>query len=542
MADREQGRRTEQQARAWMEAHAARVSVLERTANLAAWNAAVTGEEEALRRSADARGELRRLYSDEAEAATVRELLGPGVVSDPTLRRELRLTELRYVENQLPASVIDDLTARESELERIFYTFRPDFEGTPASNNELVKVLREERDGTRRRAAWEASKKIGAEVAPRLRELVARRNEAARGQGFESYYSMHLGLEEIDEAVLFAALDDFRERSDAPFARMRAELDEVLARKRGVSPDELFPWHWEDFFGQEAPGVGEVDLDPLFQGVSLERLSGDYFASVGLPVEDVIARSDLYERPGKDQHAFCTDIDREGDVRVLCNLRETERWAGTMLHELGHAAYDKFLPPSLPFMLRRAGHTLLTEATAMFMGRLPRDPAWLRSELGVELDPERERDIRRQQDWSMLVSTRWMLVMVYFERELYRDPERGDLNSLWWDLVESIQLIRRPPGRDEPDWASKLHLSLAPVYYHNYLLGEFAASQFRGAIRERAGGAYPPRDPAIGEFFRDRLFALGATRPWDELMQEATGAPLATRWFLEDFVSASPAR
>jgi hypothetical protein len=29
-----------------------------------------------------------------------------------------------------------------------------------------------------------------------------------------------------------------------------------------------------------------------------------------------------------------------------------------------------------------------------------------------------------------------------------------------------------PTGRDEPDWAAKIHLSgaPAPVYYHNYLL------------------------------------------------------------------------
>src|SRR5690606_13432076 len=135
-------------------------------------------------------------------------------------------------------------------------------------------------------------------------------------------------------------------------------------------------------------------------------------------IDDVLARSDLYERKGKDQHAFCTDIDREGDVRILCNLRPDERWAKTLLHELGHAVYDKFLPPSLPFLLRTAAHTLSTEAIAMFFGRLTRDPEWLRETLGATLSEADVADLNEQQRLSMLIAARWMLVMTSFESAL----------------------------------------------------------------------------------------------------------------------------
>ena len=46
---------------------------------------------------------------------------------------------------------------------------------------------------------------------------------------------------------------------------------------------------------------------------------------------------------------------------------------------------------------------------------------------------------------------------------LYAD--RDDLNSLWWNPVERLQLVKRPAGRDEPDWAAKIHVAVAPVYY-----------------------------------------------------------------------------
>ena len=84
----------------------------------------------------------------------------------------------------------------------------------------------------------------------------------------------------------------------------------------------------------------------------------------------MIARSDLYEKQGKSPHAFCTDIDREGDVRVLANIVPNEYWMGTMLHELGHSVYSsKNIPRSVPYVLRGESHILTTEGVAMMFER-----------------------------------------------------------------------------------------------------------------------------------------------------------------------------
>ena len=82
---------------------------------------------------------------------------------------------------------------------------------------------------------------------------------------------------------------------------------------------------------------------------------------------------------------------------------------------------------------------------------------------------------------QLLVQTRWCLVMCHMERALYRDPSQ-DLDRLWWDLVERFQGLTRPEGRSGPDWASKIHFSVAPVYYHNYMLGEMMTSQLQRHI------------------------------------------------------------
>jgi len=530
----------EREARAFVEEHTAELAPLLRESHLASWCAAVGEGDDAEERSARARSAVKRMYADAGRAAQVRAWLASDRILDPLLRRQLLLLDLEYTGSQLSAETIEDLVRRSASLEQTFYNFRCSLGGERVTNNVLLDVLRDERDSGKRREAWEASKQIGNEVAEPLKELVRRRNAAARSLGFENYYVMELQLQELEEGHLFRILEGLLEESDPAFRRLRDGMDATLAERFGVPPEELRPWHWADFFGQEVPSVSTIDLDGMFRGVDLEAVAAEFFRGIGLPVEDVLQRSDLYEREGKDQHAFCIDIDREGDVRTLCNLRPNEKWASTLLHELGHAAYDKFIPRSLPFILRTPAHTLSTEAIAMFMGRLTRDPEWLREVIGVELSDEEAAEIRDQLRAAMLVSARWILVMAHFERELYRDPDRPDLNKLWWDLVERIQFVRRPEGRDEPDWAAKIHFSTAPVYYHNYLLGELMASQLtaflgRDVLRGRRGSMRG--EVAVGRFLRDRIFAPGASLDWNELLVQSTGEGLNPHYFVEEFVA-----
>lgn len=525
------------EARAFVAEMEARLAPLMRESNLASWDAATGGGDAALERATRARAAVAMTFADAEGARKVRGWLEGGV-GDPALRRQLVLLDHDFTRNQLPPDTIQDLVRRGAALEHVFHTFRSVFRGERRSNNELLDALRESTDSAVRREAWEAGKEIGREVAEPLRELVRRRNAAARSLGFPNFYAMELHLQELGEDRLFAVLDEFRDRTDEPFRRFRKEMDGRLAARFGISPGELRPWHWDDFFAQEAPSTsGTVELDACFRDVDVVALAADFFRGIDLPVDGVLAASDLYEREGKDQHAFCVDLDRAGDVRVLCNLRPNEKWTGTLLHELGHAAYDAYIPRHLPFFLRTIAHTLSTEAIAMYMGRLTRDPAWLREVPGAALAPADAADVRAQQRAAMLVAARWMLVMAYFERELYRDPDRADLNALWWELVERLQLIRRPDGRDEPDWASKIHLSTSPVYYHNYLLGELMASQI--SARARRGvpqGRSIAGRPEVGAFLREQIFSPGASLDWNQLLVHATGEGLTPRYFVEEFV------
>jgi peptidyl-dipeptidase A len=124
---------------------------------------------------------------------------------------------------------------------------------------------------------------------------------------------------------------------------------------------------------------------------------------------------------------------------------------------------------------------------------------------------------------ALLVFSRWVLVMTHFERGLYADPA-ADHDAHWWDLVERFQRVRRPDGRHAPDWAAKIHLTVAPVYYQNYLYGELVASQLQGTLGARAGGIVDR--PEAGRLLVDDVFRPGASLRWDRLVERATGERL----------------
>src|SRR5262249_25088004 len=205
---------------------------------------------------------------------------------------------------------------------------------------EVRQVLKESGDLARRKSVWEASKGVGPVVEQDLKELVKLRNEAARTLGFGDFHAMQLSLNEQSQEQVLKLFDELDELTRAPYLASKREIDARLARRYSIRIGDMNPWHYHVPFFQEPPAVYEVTLDAAYAGADILKLCRDYYAGIGLPIDDVIARSDLYEKPGKSPHAFCTDIDREGDVRVLANIVPNEYWMGTMLHELGHSVYS----------------------------------------------------------------------------------------------------------------------------------------------------------------------------------------------------------
>jgi len=533
----------EKQLQEFITTHVEKVKPMHKETNLAYWDAAISGNAADYEKVSELTLKIRQVYSDPDDFAFLKELRESGNANKPILARQLDMLYNAYLGNQIDPELLKELVDLGTEIEKNFSTFRATIEAEKVTDNEIKEILKDQTDSAKRKQAWLASKQVGPAVADDIVRLVKLRNRAAQKLGFDNFHTLSLTTAEQDVKELDRIFNELYELTNEPFRALKADLDRILAAKYGVAENELMPWHYHDPFFQETPMVYDLDLDGYYEDKDVKELATIFFAGIDLPVESILDDSDLYEREGKNPHAFCTDIDRAGDVRILCNLKNNETWMETILHELGHAVYDKYQDPEVPYLLREPAHIFATEAIAMFFGRLSRNAAWMQQmlELSDEQRQEIEKVSNRYAQLKQLIFARWAMVMYDFEKQLYANPEQ-DLNALWWRTVEKYQFVRKPAGRDEPDWAAKIHFAIAPCYYHNYLLGELLASQLHNHLVHNVLKLESDRDVSyvgkkqVGSFLTKKVFEAGAVYEWNDMIRRATGEPLRPKYFVTQFV------
>ncbi len=396
---------------------------------------------------------------------------------------------------------------------------------------------------------WEANKGVGAEIAPILKELVVLRNEMAKQLGFKNFHALYLHLNEQDGDELIKLFDDLDQLTREPFIAAKKDIDERLALKYGVKTTDLMPWHYHDPFFQESPAVFAANLDaPYAKADILNAVPGSSTAGIGLPIDDVLARSDLREKKGKSQHAFCTDIDREGDVRVLANIVENEYWMETTAARswaTPFTAARRISPIGVALRVCAARPTSSPPKAwpCSSSGSPSPGPGCKRWASTSRIPRRSTKRPRRSSKNQLLIFSRWCQVMLRFEKGMYENPDQ-DLNKLWWDLVEKYQMLQRPKDRDAPGpFQPDPHRQRAGYSTHNCAVGPairlrrctFMRPRLRLQQRRIGKRVLYIGDKKVGDFMKKKVFEPGKTLNWKDLTKFATGSELSPKAFAADF-------
>lgn len=470
-------------------------------------------------------------------------------LKDPIQKRHMELVYLTCKGSQLPDAINNALVMQQSAIQNSYMAHKSILNGQPTDINGLRKILKNSTNDKELEAAWEAALSVssanmnGKALSDRIIDLVKDRNQAAQLLGYKNYHQMSLALSEQDPNQIEKQFDELDALTRDAYGKVKVEVDAFLAKRLNISQDALRPWHYQDMFFQMAPSVYNVQLDDFYKKMQAEDITGlvsYYYESMGMDVEDIIQASSLYKNTFPS--AYCMDVDRAGDVRIICNIVPNHYWMGTLLHEMGHGVYSKFNDCDLPWTLRNPAHAFTTEAVAMLFGRSAFSPAFLRDVVGADENAvaKVKGDILKSQRLEQLVFSRWAQVMFRFEKAMYENPEQ-DLNALWWNITEKYQGIKRPEGRNKADWAAKIHISTYPAYYHNYLLGELLASQLENYIRTELMEGDTESCfcdmPEVGEYLINNVFEAGARYRWDEMIRRATGESLTAKYYAQQFVN-----
>ncbi|GAB5465801.1 MAG: hypothetical protein Kapaf2KO_12370 [Candidatus Kapaibacteriales bacterium] len=504
---------------------------------------ATTGESKYFEKSSKAQLEYDKTLTKEGVLNQL-ELAKTNVDLSNELRRTAEVLFLEAKSKNTSPQLLEKSIEIQQKIEEQFTKFRAEVNGKKLTDNKLEEILSTTRDRIIAKNHWQGSKEIGSLVKENLLDLVHTRNQIAKEAGYENYHKMMLELSEIEPENLDKIFDDLYHSTEEAYSEYKKDIDIHLCKKFSSDISELMPWHYGNRFFQEGPAIYSQDIDSVYNDKDIHSITKNFYDSIGLNIDPISENSDLHEREGKNQHAFCIDIDRDKrDIRVLCNIVPSHRWMDTDLHEFGHAAYDYYIDQNLPWAVKIHAHILVTEAIAMLFGRLAGNAAWINENVSSVDTTAFEEPLREQTALSQLVFSRWAQVMYNFEKELYANPNQ-DLQKLWWELVNKYQKINIPTERLDSvkvaDWATKIHIATVPCYYHNYQLGELLASQLIHHISDNISSQHIPfgswkGHTEIGKYLKEEIFEKGRLLRWDDLIVNATGKPITSESYTKDF-------
>ena len=369
-------------------------------------------------------------------------------------------------------------------------------------------------------------------------------------------------------------------RSKNDFAAVSESLSKVieLVREKGRSKaSEIGVEPYEALLDQFEPDIRIADIDRLFDDLAvflpnfLDNVLTRQMAAGGsikpegpfdLAAQRALA-SELMERVGFDfdhgrldisLHPFCGGI--PDDVRVTTRYEESEFAQSLMgvLHETGHATYERGLPVNWRLqpggrargMALHESQSLLVEMQVCrgidflnfaapliqkaFKGE---GKAWLpenMQKLQAHVEPGLIRVDADEVTYPAHIILRYRLERALIDEEL----EVSDLPSAWNDGMRALLDVM--PNSDRDGCMQDIHwFAGAFGYFPTYTMGALAAAQIYRAACEANGnitsaiaeGNFMP----LMSWLRENIHSKGSFISTDEILVRATGMPLATKDF-----------
>jgi peptidyl-dipeptidase A len=428
----------------------------------------------------------------------------------------------------------------------------------PVSANDIDDLLAQSTDLKERLRVWNASKESGPALKPGLVELRDLRNAVAKEMGYRSFFELQVADYDMTVDEMMTMLSSFMRDMEPLYREVHCWTKHELAKKFREPVPRMIPAHWlNNRWAQNWTGIVEgVDLDPYFKDKTPEWIvkKGEaFYVSMGFPAlpETFWKLSDLYPVPAgaarkKNTHASAWDMSLEGDVRSLMSVQPNSRWFSTSHHELGHIyyylSYDR---PAVPLFLReganRAFHEGIGDLISIASGQEPYLRAVGIVPRGAKID--KKKWLLNEALEEAVPFIPWSAgTMSFWERDLYEKnlpPEQ--FNKRWWDYVARFQGVAPPSPRGEQfcDAATKTHINDDPAQYYDYAIATVLKYQLhdkicRGILKKDPHSCNYYGSKPVGDFLRG-ILELGATRPWRQVIREATGSELSTKAMMSYF-------
>ncbi len=365
-------------------------------------------------------------------------------------------------------------------------------------------------------------------------DMVKRRNEFARTQGYRNYFDYKVNKEErMSPEQLFEILDEFEQQTRD--AQQRGF--EQLAAEHGP---QALEGHNLKYYVR---GDTTQQMDPYLPfGKSLQRWV-ESFGRMGVQFRDAELTLDLLDRKGKYENGFMHAPRgawfRDGQwspaqINFTSNANPGQVGSGddglnTLFHEGGHAAHFANITQNAPCFSQEFPPTSMSyaETQSMFFDSMLSDADWLllyaQDGNGNPIPEDLIRQSIETRQPFAAYAERGILVVPFFEWDVYSLPEDQltperliELARHWEKKIFGLDCAPRPI-------LAIPHLldQESSCSYQGYLLANMAVYQTRAWFKREHG--YLTDNSVIGPLISEHYWAPGNSVTHNDTLVSLTG-------------------
>lgn len=412
----------------------------------------------------------------------------------------------------------------ENKLGDILNKHRSLIDGKEMNSPQINKILSQNPDREQRRKAYLSRTPVNKKlVEAGFLQLIDLRKEYAVACGFSDFVAYRLDEDELppdlakDWQAMSSQHRQARQDQLRNFAQQSLQLEDLKPWDKVYLKSQLCPYR--------SAKVNTLDFLPPLEKV---------FKTWGFELQGLNLTFDVFPRKNKSEWGYNFPLGIGRDSRVLANIDDQFAGFWVLLHETAHGVHFLNLNPE-EHMLNRGVSGIVAEGFANFFGDQSYSREFLRQFFPGEIDTVTKT-------FAQMVSLDRLgvfeqIAMTAFDQALYHRDLRSlaDINDLNWSMRKDF--LGEEPFADEPPWGHMIHHTVAPIYLHNYFLGDVLWAQLQDAFFIQTGKVWSQAPAEFGEFQRDRLLRPAGRQPLMTLIETACGGPLNLQSYLSKSIA-----
>ncbi|MCK9412792.1 MAG: M2 family metallopeptidase [Prolixibacteraceae bacterium] len=474
------------------------------------------------------------VFTKEKDFELLKRLKNSELITDTMLKRQLTVLYQSFMGPQVEANRYRKLRFAETKLWQSFSAIKVELEGKKYAGGQLDSIRKNSTDTTILKKVYTAYREKGRQIAGDIIQMVKMRNEFARDFGYTDYYQLAVETKDQTPEKIKILLNEIELKTNDQFYEAKALVDKVLSKKYHIRIQDLRCYHYNDERSSYLPRKFSDKMDSLYRKDDPIVLAAQFFSGLGLPVQDVIEKSDLKYRSGKSAGTSIFNVDFKNDLRMLATIKDNADGMKKIMHLCGHASHFKNISDNVPYLLKDP-NSVVAEGVASFFESLTMNNLWLKDEFEMDSVSNREYKLLCMHFMQVdrLYRFRRLLVKSVFEREIYRNPDQN-LGALWYRLNEEYLGIRPPNDQYTTDWATASYFTSLSCSVHNFVLADLFAGQLQHYIEKNILDVTNPvyqNNKSVGQYLVTQLYRFGDLLPWEQLIEKSTGEPLNPAYF-----------